>query len=145
MDAVKFLVECHNRCEDCRLKAGKEFSMENCFLCSLNHHISNFKQEGAEEMVRIVEQLIKEKKSKTRQSEFLKMFPNAPVNKGTVLGICPRDVDLTFVGSCERRSSEFCNRCKKEYWLEPIEETTNKETNQCDTWAENAVFLKTYH
>lgn len=125
MDAVKFLVECHNYCADCRAKVGKDWSTENCFLCDLNYHIGSFKQESAERMVKIVERLIEEKKGKTRQGRFLKVFPNAT----NVLDFCPHAMDATFRNRCDGASPEFCRRCKKDYWLTPIEETTNKETN----------------
>lgn len=133
MDAVKFLVECHNYCEDCRAKTGDKWTTEKCFMCELNYHINVFKQEGAERMVRIIERLIEEKK-KTRQSEFLKMFPGAAM-AGDILGICPLCIDKTLIKNCTHCSKDTlipvytCAQCRKEYWLAPVEETNNKETN----------------
>ena len=125
MDAVKFLIECHNYCDDCRAKAGKEWSTENCFSCELNHNIFDFQQKGAETMVKRIERLIEEKKSKTRQSEFLKQHPNASVERG-VLELCPALVDQTI--SC-KPTELSCWECRKINWLAPIEEATNKEIN----------------
>lgn len=58
---------------------------------------------------------------KTRQSEFLKMFPNArKVNNTGMLSICPNIVDTTFSKSfCESRS---CLDCYKNYWLAEVDE-----------------------
>lgn len=56
---------------------------------------------------------------KTRQSEFLKMFPRASIHEDGIIAICPKVVDTTFRCSCE---STQCGDCRKEYWLEEIEE-----------------------
>lgn len=58
---------------------------------------------------------------KTRQSEFLKMFPNARIRHHNsdclVLDICPALLDKRL--SCEESIS--CAICQKDYWLEVIE------------------------
>lgn len=120
MDAVKFLVECHNYCEDCRAKTGDKWTTEKCFMCELNYHINVFKQEGAERMVELLERLVEEKK-KTRQSEFLKLYPSARIFENR-LNVCPLDLDKTF--DCYKYWSidKSCNGCKHHYWGERIEE-----------------------
>ena len=56
---------------------------------------------------------------KTRQNEFLKMFPNAKIdNCGTSI-LCPRWVDKDF--KCNRQLL-CCAECCKEYWLAEVEE-----------------------
>lgn len=59
--------------------------------------------------------------TKTRQSEFLKMFPDARVrywnDSCLVLDICPRELDKYF--SCKK--SLFCADCQHNYWLEVVE------------------------
>lgn len=56
---------------------------------------------------------------KTRQSEFLKMFPNAQLNFDGVLGIQPCVVDKKFTS--EYCISDHCYKCKIEYWLAEVE------------------------
>lgn len=53
---------------------------------------------------------------KTRQSEFLKMFPNAKIANGVVT-ICPKNVETTL--GCSIKS---CEKCSKEYWLAEVDE-----------------------
>ena len=56
---------------------------------------------------------------KTRQSEFLKMFPNAKIdNCGTSI-ICPQWVDKDF--KCNLQTL-CCDECCREYWLAEVEE-----------------------
>ena len=104
MDAVKFLGEVKRMCSKHR----------SCVGCLLENYSCNFRKiENPEELITIVEKWSKEHPLKTRQSEFLKMFPNADIADGHLL-ICPKDIDSTLKGriSC----NESCNDCKKVYW-----------------------------
>lgn len=73
-----------------------------------------------EETVSKVEQWAKEHPVKTRQSEFLKMFPNARIDDSGVLLFCPKD--FLPVGArntyCEKH--ENCKECRKDYWLAEV-------------------------
>ena len=78
MDAVKF-VDAYIRmcsqgldCEDCPLYQSDEID----FCTAVPQKRS---REGAEKVVQIVEQWAKEHPVKTRQSEFLKLFPDADI------------------------------------------------------------------
>lgn len=57
---------------------------------------------------------------KTHQSEFLKMFPNAP-KSGRVLDICPQNLNIEYMPPkrCENIS---CGACKTDYWNEEVTE-----------------------
>lgn len=68
--------------------------------------------------VKAVEQWAKEHPPKTRQSEFLKMFPNADLLDG-VVNVVPCTVDKTLSGdSC---ANTTCFECTRKYWREKIE------------------------
>lgn len=58
---------------------------------------------------------------KTRQSEFLKMFPDARTrywrDSCLVLDICPRELDKYFI--CKK--SLFCADCQHNYWLKVVD------------------------
>ena len=71
-----------------------------------------------EGVVAAVEQWAKDHPAKTRQSEFLKMFPNAP-KSGRVLTICPKDLNIDYMPPkrCENIS---CSDCKTDYWNEEV-------------------------
>ena len=57
---------------------------------------------------------------KTRQSEFLKMFPNANICRGC-LEISPCNVDIRQFDS-EKCGTKSCAKCRKEYWLAEVKE-----------------------
>ena len=56
---------------------------------------------------------------KTRQSEFLKAYPNARM-KQDVIDICPKDVDKDF-DDCKNYSVGCCLDCKRTYWFQEVE------------------------
>lgn len=59
---------------------------------------------------------------KTRQSEFLKMFPNVCIYKGAI-NICPCTIDSDYDCKSKEKYVDFdCTGCKKEYWLAEVEE-----------------------
>lgn len=55
---------------------------------------------------------------KTRQDEFLKMFPNARIVAGTV-AVCPKDIETAY--ACKAVNSN-CINCRKSYWLAEVAE-----------------------
>lgn len=57
---------------------------------------------------------------KTRQSEFLKLFPYARVKKANGLPMAsPCDLDGKLAGKCGRIP---CLECRKKFWLTEVEE-----------------------
>ena len=54
---------------------------------------------------------------KTRQSEFLKLFPNASMTDG-VIDICPKRLNIDFI--CIHGMK--CKGCLKGYWSKEVEE-----------------------
>ncbi len=58
----------------------------------------------------------KEHPIKTRQSEFLKIFPNAKIDVDGALSICPQCVNKDFSCQTEKR----CSDCCKDYWLAEV-------------------------
>lgn len=99
--------ETHEYCENCKLR---------------NHGCSVAATEREEErhyILNVVEEWSKAHPKKTRQSEFLKMFPNAKMLP-TGIPVCrPCEVDSTFeAGSnCACR----CNDCRFYYWNQEVE------------------------
>ena len=130
MDAVEFLKESSRMCEafndNCKNKDG------NNFYCGLRCE-ANKNGESCDEYIRnhpdkgvaIVEKWAKEHPRKTRQSEFLKMFPEATIFEG-VLKIEPCELVSSKLNTEECHSyDEFglsgCYECRKNYWLEEVE------------------------
>lgn len=55
---------------------------------------------------------------KTRQSEFLKRFPNAKLDINGVLAIRPCDIDSKFCTDDDYLSK--CGACARDYWLTEV-------------------------
>lgn len=119
MDAVEYLKEkvrmcIEHRCGNCPLgKAGDEQYYSSCRA---------WEEEHPEEAVEVVKKWSAEHPVKTRQSEFLKMFPNAPLNpmNDMTIGIDPCEADAKYEphAGCDEIS---CSDCQREYWSEEVE------------------------
>ena len=119
MDAVEFI---KTRARMCRL-------YEDCENCPLDFFCAEEYQEqdsgdSAVGAVKAVEQWVKEHPVKTRQSEFLKMFPSALIDGGS-LCICPKILDpktySTDTGCSRICNSITCRDCRRDFWLKEIE------------------------
>ena len=75
-------------------------------------------------MVPIVEKWAKEHPVKTRQSEFLKKWPDAEISGDGLLSIAPCQLDVRLIQGespedCEGRG--VCSKCRRDFWLKEIE------------------------
>lgn len=114
MDAVEFLKEKERMCSKCSA----------CSRCPVDKKNSGFYMdcedlqiENPEDFVAIIEKWSVEHPVKTRQGEFLKMFPNAQTLQNGVLIVCPKLVDSEYKNNCNGP----CIDCRKKYWLSEID------------------------
>lgn len=129
MDAVEFLKENGKMCKAFDSCGGREGS-EICELYVKSNEkgltCPEYASAYPEEAVAIVEQWAKEHPAKTRQSEFLKLFPDARLFDG-VLAIDPCKINSSRFDSKECRiySDEFgvlsCDKCREQFWNEEVE------------------------
>ena len=112
MDAVEYLKTlnrmCHCECLKCEFRKVRS-GFETCPVWQRTH---------PEEAVAIAEQWAAEHPIKTRQSEFLKHYPDAKILSGC-LNACPRNVFGDIEINCNKQP---CYECKKEFWLAEVEE-----------------------
>ena len=106
MDAVEFIKQVR--------RMGKQKGEAICFKL----------KEKDTEIVDRVEQWAKEHPVKTRQSEFLKMWPDAEVGDDGLPSIAPCQLDVRWIHGesqkdCENRG--VCNKCRRDFWLKEIE------------------------
>lgn len=113
MDAVKFITSmsriCHNsNCNDCVFSSfcGKTWN--------------EWTKIDTEEVVEIIEKWLKDHPAKTRQTEFLKKFPNAAVSHGTI-NILPCWLDETLAEDCDDVYPRECVECRNAYWSKKVE------------------------
>lgn len=125
MDALEFLKAyakmCHSykeACKGCPLK-GK--------VCALSSGYCNY-----EEVIFLVEQWAKEHPAKTRQSEFLKQFPDALLDENGVIDISPCIVSRGFRVDCSNRDTS-CPSCRRAYWMQIDEQEISPEAQYAIT------------
>lgn len=70
------------------------------------------------------EEVVKKCLRKTRQSEFLKMFPDADVSEDGCVSIAPCRLHKKMAEKCDCK----CVNCFREYWLDEIEDESEDET-----------------
>lgn len=116
MDAVEFLKTRTRMCND-----------SSCERCTLKFFCeSNFQEQStsAEKAVSVVEQWAKEHPVKTRQSEFLKQWPNAEIGDDGYPSVAPCQLyeDMEEKGEngvCCKNCG--CAECRRDFWLKEIE------------------------
>lgn len=120
MDAIKFLKEknrmtklnsdgtCKTACRHCPLSAENN---------GFNLSCSYFMKKYPEKAVSIVEKWSAEHLEETRQSKFLKVYPDAQILENGAIQICPIRIEKSKKFNC--RTS--CDTCRKEYWLSEVE------------------------
>lgn len=118
MDALEFLKERKRMC----------ISHEHCDGCPLEKDICNFgpstPDEDCERIIAAVEQWSKEHPRKTRQSEFLKQWPNAAISDDGLPEVAPCQLCVGLIhgastADCESRS--LCVACRCKFWLQRLE------------------------
>lgn len=119
MDAVKFIQERNRMCAT--------YTPKRCEGCPAD----NYGGEGvacitidkidADRLVPIVEKWSAAHPRKTRQSEFLKHYPNAQLDYRGVIGIAPCDLDKTMQGKDDDCYYGNCDNCRREFWMQEVE------------------------
>lgn len=103
------------------MKAVARMLKSGTIDCAIQKYISAKKKNDYEGMVEAAEQWAAEHPAKTRQSEFLKLFPNAPIYTNTHnVALDPCLVDTTLRGHCP--TGRGCDICRREFWLAEVED-----------------------
>ena len=104
MDALEFVKQ--------RARMCKTLACGDCAMRAENNCTSI-----TEKLVKDVEEWAAAHPAKTRQSEFLKQWPNAKLDGGGVLKVCPDDIVNTV--NCDDYVT--CSECAREFWLKEVE------------------------
>lgn len=121
MDTVEFFQTvnrlCKNRsCAGCPI-CKKGMSKDMCMV-RRTVMLGDASVESIEEMISIAEEWAKDHPAKTRQSEFLKMFPDAQIDTYGALTIRPCSIEKGLCSKCTTLSD--CVDCRREYWLTEV-------------------------
>ena len=114
MDAVEYVKRRRRMC-DYYVNCGDCPACDYEWCSSLN---------GIPNLVPIVEKWAKEHTVKTRQSEFLKQWPDAEISDDGLPSIAPCQLDVRLIHGksqkvCENRG--VCDKCRRDFWLKEIE------------------------
>ena len=112
MDTVEFFKSVNRLCKN----------QSGCAKCPIWEkgvcmaRFGDYSVENIEETISKVEQWAKDHPVKTRQSEFLKLFPNAELCRD-VINILPCSIEKEMSKCCDNRK---CEECRKNYWLTEV-------------------------
>lgn len=127
MDAVEFFKTANRLCE----KGCAKCPIRKKDICMVRRmaRLGDTSVEDIKEMVSKVEQWAKDHPVKTRQSEFLKMFPNAKFpnakTDGGVIIFCPRGFLPKGEAEAYCEKHDECIECCKDYWLTEVTDNGN--------------------
>ena len=114
MDVVEYVKQRNRMCD----------YYTNCDDCPVVGYEGCSSLNSIPKLVPIVEKWAKEHPVKTRQSELLKLFPEASILYDEYLNICPAQIssecrDKETGGCCDPGMD--CGKCKRDFWLKEIE------------------------
>ena len=118
MDAVEFFKTVNRLCENQSCRECPVCKEGVCMVMNMVR-IDGGLVESIEETVSKVEQWAKDHPIKTRQSEFLKMFPNAQI-VNIERTFCVAHFDSTKVCKETTPSAEQCIACRYRFWNEEV-------------------------
>lgn len=122
MDTVEFFKTANRLCKDQGCKKCPARKEGVCMVMRMIRLADN-SDESIEETISKVEQWAKDNPVKTRQSEFLKMFPNAMINESDgILCIPPCNIEGKRIVCAGGKN---CGDCRREYWLTEVTDNGN--------------------
>ena len=122
MDAVKFIKERNRMCKsfDGGCKGCPAFNaLEDELYCT----VGQGSPLGATEQVVMVEEWSAAYPRETRQSMFLKQWPEAAIDSYGVLNLCPTPISKShrnIYGKCARVGVK-CEYCRRKFWMQEVE------------------------
>ena len=104
MDAVKFV------------KERRRMYTLGCIKKGINDYNTK-----AEDVVAEVEEWSAAHPRKTRQSVFLEQYPDAEIDSGGAIAICPTAFSSAYRDDTEKCVYVSCAKCRREFWMQEVE------------------------
>ena len=114
MDAVEYVKQRERMCD----------YYSDCDKCPAKEVIGCANITKISQMVPIVEQWAKEHPVKTRQSEFLKQWPDAEIGYDGLPSVAPCQLDVGLIQGESKEDCRYrgvCGKCRCDFWLKEIE------------------------
>ena len=121
MDAVEFFKTVNRLCENQSCRECPVCKEGVCMVMNMVR-IDGGLVESIEETVSKVEQWAKDHPVKTRQSEFLKLFPNATIDEDNGI-LCIKPCTIDESNGCT--NGKGCDDCYRKYWLTEVTDNGN--------------------
>lgn len=122
MDAVEFFKTVNRLCKNPGCEGCPVCKDGMCMVMRMVR-LDDVLDESIEETISKVEQWAKDNPIKTRQSEFLRMFPKAEI-KDDYLWMCPKYINYDY--NPEENCHEIsCSDCKRKFWLTEVTDNGN--------------------
>ena len=122
MDTVRFIEERNRMCKsfDTGCKWCPAFNAEDKLCCCAVGQESTL---DATAQVAIVEEWSAAHPRETRQSMFLKHWPEEAIDSYGVLNLCPAPISKShrnIYGKCAHAGVK-CDECRREFWMKEVE------------------------
>jgi len=122
MDAVKFIKERNRMCKsfDGGCKGCPAFNAREDELCCA---VGQGSPLDATAQIVMVEEWSAAHPRETRQSMFLKQWPEAAIDSYGVLNLCPTPISKShrnIYGKCAHAGVK-CDQCRREFWMQEVE------------------------
>ena len=122
MDAVRFIEERNRMCKsfDTGCKWCPAFNAEDELCCCAVGQESTL---DATAQIVMVEEWSAAHPRETRQSMFLKQWPEAAIDSYGVLNLCPTPISKShrnIYGKCAHADVK-CDKCRREFWQREVE------------------------
>ena len=115
MTAIEYLKAHSRMTKNCGIDCDKcPFSRYNN---GEDYNCAELERNRPEKAIEIVEKWAKEQPIKTRQSEFLKIFPDSETDSNGIINFCPLRVNRRYYCGIY----DDCEKCRKKFWSEEIE------------------------
>lgn len=99
---------------------------DNCPMCAARNGINlscdDLLIKNPDKANEIILNWCKEHPVETRQSRFLKMFPNAWLDGDGIMDLCPKRIDTNYTHKNNQCIDVDCDECKRAYWLAEVDE-----------------------
>lgn len=102
------------------MKAVTRMLQSGTIDCAIQKYISAQKKNDYEGMVEVAEQWAAEHPVKTRQSEFLKLFPGVDVYETD--GCLTLNPCIIYEKMRKECAGKLCSECRRAFWLAEVEE-----------------------
>ena len=122
MDAMRFIQERNRMCKsfDGGCKGCPAFNACEDDLCCAVGQESTM---DATAQIAMVEEWSAAHPRETRQSVFLKQWPEAAIDSYGVLNLCPTPISKShrnIYGKCAHAGVN-CDKCRREFWMQEVE------------------------